>query len=123
MLERCGFGERWRGWIHHCVSMVCLFVLINGASADFFSNSRGVRQGDPLSLLLFVLVMEVFSRMMNATVERDHMSRFLVGLRRSEVMVVSHLLFTDDTLIFYEPNVEQLCNLRCLLLCFEAVWG
>jgi hypothetical protein len=123
MLERCGFGERWRGWIHHCVSTVRLSVLIKGASANFFSNSQGVRQGDPLSPLLFVLVMEVFSRMMNATVVSDHMSGFPVGSQRSKVMVVPHLLFVDDTFIFCEPNVEQLCNLRCLLLCFEAVLG
>ncbi|XP_059446648.1 uncharacterized protein LOC132178217 [Corylus avellana] len=87
MLERCGFGERWQG---------------------FFSSSRGVRQRDPLSPLLFVLVMEAFSRMMNATVERDLMAGFSVGSRHSELMVVSHLLFADDTLIFCEPKVEQL---------------
>ena len=38
-------------------------------------------------------------------------------------MEVSHLLFADDTLIFCEPKVEEICNLRCLLLCFEAVLG
>ena len=79
MLEMCGFGERWCGRIHHCVSMVCFSVLINGMPASFFNRSRGLTQGDPLSLL-FVLVMEAFSRMMNETVERDLMSGFLVGL-------------------------------------------
>jgi hypothetical protein len=82
-----------------------------------------VIQGDPLSPLLFVLVMEAFSRMIIATVERDLMSGFLVGLRHLEVMVVSHLLFANDKLIFCEPKVEQLRNLRCLLLCFEVVSG
>jgi len=38
-------------------------------------------------------------------------------------MIVSHLLFADDTLIFCDPNVEHFRDLRCLLLCFEAVWG
>ena len=80
-----------------------------------------MRQGDPLSSLLFMLVMEAFSRLMTATMGRDLMSRFLVG-RHYEVMVVSHLLFVDDTLIFCKPKVEQLCNLRCLL-CFEVVLG
>jgi hypothetical protein len=36
---------------------------------------------------------------------------------------VSHLLFADDTLIFCDSNVEQFRDLRCLLLCFEAVSG
>jgi hypothetical protein len=80
MLERCGFGERWCGWVHHCVSMVCFSVLINGTPTSFLGSSRGVTQGDPLSPLLFVSLMEAFSRMMNATVERDLMSGFSVDL-------------------------------------------
>ena len=34
MLKRCGFGERWRDWIHQCVSTVRFSVLINGTPAD-----------------------------------------------------------------------------------------
>jgi hypothetical protein len=101
--------------------MVHFSVLINGILADFFRSSRGVRQGDPLPPLLFVVVMEAFNRMMNVAVERELLTGFLVGSQHSEAMEVSYLLFADDTLIFCEPKVEQLWNLRCLLLCFEAV--
>jgi len=87
------------------------------------SSSRGLRQGDPLSPLLFVLVMEVLSRMLSATVESRRLSGFSVGSKYQEDMLVSHLLFADDTLIFCEPNAEQFRDLRCLLLCFEAVSG
>ena len=116
--EKCGFKKRWSGWIQHCVFTVRFSVLINGTPADFISSSRGVRQGDPLSPLLFVMMMEAFSRMMNATVERDLMSGFSEGLQHSEVMEVSPLLFADDTLIFCEPKVEQLRNLRCFAAVF-----
>jgi hypothetical protein len=87
---------------------------------DFFDSSRGVRQADPLSPLLFVVMMEAFSKMMNAVVERELLAEFSVGSRPSEAMKVSHPLFVDNTLLFCEPKVEQIQNLRCLLLCFEA---
>ena len=68
MLERLGFPEKWRKWIFYCISMVKFSVLINGAPCGFLENYRGLRQGDPLSSLLFVVVMEAISKMMDKAV-------------------------------------------------------
>ena len=61
MMERFGFGDKWRNWIYFCITTACFSVLINGTPCGFFASSRGLRQGDSLSPLLFVLVMEAFS--------------------------------------------------------------
>jgi hypothetical protein len=70
MLRRCGFGQKWCSWIAYCISTASFSVLINGSPVGFFNSSREVRQGDPLSPFLFVIVMEAFSRMVKALVEQ-----------------------------------------------------
>jgi hypothetical protein len=51
--------------------------------------------------------MEALSRMMSTMVDKGLLSRFLVGLRNHELMVVLQLLFANDTLSFCEPSGEQ----------------
>lgn len=63
MLQRTGFGERRISWTQECVSSAWFSILINGTTKGFFPGSRGLRQGDPLSPFLFVIVGEVFNRM------------------------------------------------------------
>ena len=63
LLKRMGFGVRWCRWIYTYISTIQFSVLVNGSPADFFGSSRGLRQGDPLSPMLFLVMMKVFSKM------------------------------------------------------------
>jgi hypothetical protein len=49
LLGRCGFGEKWREWIAHCISTVRFSILVNGTLSGFFNSSSGMRKGEPLS--------------------------------------------------------------------------
>ena len=64
LLKRMGFGEKWCRWIHTCISTFQFSIVMNGAPADFFWSTSGLRQWDPLSSMLFLVMMEVLSRMM-----------------------------------------------------------
>jgi hypothetical protein len=82
-------------------------VLVNGSPNGFFNISRRLRQGDPLSPLLFVFVMEALSRMISTAVNGGLLEGFKVGNA-----TFSHLLFADDTLIFCNARPSQLRYLR-----------
>jgi hypothetical protein len=100
--------------IAHCISTEHFSIIINGSPSGFFSSSRGLRQGYPLSSLLFVLVMETLSRMPSATVESKRLFGFSMGSRYNE----SHLLFADNTLFFVSLmlNNYKICDVRCFAL-------
>ena len=82
LLNRMSFGVKWCKWICTCISTIQFFVLINESPADFFSSSRGLRQGDPLSPMLFLIMMEVFSRMFRRVEGANLIRGFKVEGRR-----------------------------------------
>lgn len=65
-----------------------------------------MRQGDPLTLYLLVLAMEVWNRLLERAREGGYLSSFTVKGKGGEVVEMSHLLFVDDTLIFCEDSQD-----------------
>lgn len=84
----------------HCNSTARFLVPVNGTPKGFFNSSRGLRQGNPLSPFLFVLITDVLSRMLKATVDESFLSDFYVGSASHGSVIISHLLFAYDTLMF-----------------------
>lgn len=85
----------------------------------FFHSTRGLRQGDPLSPLLLVIVMEALNRMTSALVNNGFVDGFSIRTPDRGIINISHL-FADDTLIFCEADQNQIRALKALLLCLEA---
>ena len=123
LLSRMGFGLKWRGWIKACVTSIRFSVLVNGSPEGFFGCSRGLRQGDPLSPLLFLLIIEVLSSLLKKTEECNLIRGFHVGSMNSVSVCISHLLFADDTILFCDASREQLLSIRLVLSCFQVFTG
>ncbi|RVW88360.1 LINE-1 reverse transcriptase-like [Vitis vinifera] len=120
VLKKMGFGSRWMDWMWWCFSTAKFSVLINGVPAGFFSSSKGLRQGDPISPYLFILGMEVLSALIRRAVQGNFISGCRLRGRGDAEIMVSHLLFADDTIIFCEASKDQLTHLGWILAWFEA---
>ena len=78
VLEKMGFGRKWIEWIKWCISIASFSMLINGTPFNFFRSFKGLRQGNPLSPFLFVIVMEAFSRLVERVVRGGFLIAFHV---------------------------------------------
>ena len=123
VLEKMGFGRRWINCIRWCISTPRFSVLANGTPSRFFQSSRGLRQGDPLSLYFFVLAKEALGCLLRKVSEGGYLSGFKMFGRNGEDLEVSYLLFVDDTLVFCEAIFNQMTYLSWLVMWFEAILG
>lgn len=91
-------------WIVECITSPSFSISINGVTGGFFKSKRGLRQGDPLSPYLFVLAMEVFSKLL--------LSRYSSGTifyhPKTADLNISHLMFADDVMIFFDGGSSSL---------------
>ena len=82
---------------------------MNGTPSGFFQFYRGLHQGDLLSPLLFILIMEALSRMLYRVVQGGLLEGFEVSTSGREQFSISHILYPNDTLVFCGAKNRQLC--------------
>jgi hypothetical protein len=121
VMGKMAFPPLWRKWMRECICTATASVLVNGSPTEEFPFQRGLRQGDPLSPFLFLVVAEGLNVMMSTMVERDQFVGYSVGEQDS--MVVLHLQFADDTLLLGEKSWANVWALRAVLMLFEAMSG
>ena len=120
VLEKKGFGPRWRNWIRGCLSSVSFAILVNGNAKGWVKATRGLRQGDPLSSFLFTIVADVLSRMLLRADERSLLEGFREGRNRTRV---SHLQFADDTIFFSNSREEELHSQESIASVWAYLWA
>lgn len=112
-----GFGERWIRWIETWCQSVKVKLLINGKVRKEIVCRRGLRQGDPLSPLLFALIADALYIMISRTEEAS----LLQGLSAFSSNKIISLQYADD-ITFENHYLKQAAILKWILCCFE-IWS
>ncbi|XP_074309059.1 uncharacterized protein LOC141643690 [Silene latifolia] len=105
--------------IMQCISTTSYSICLNGHTHGYFKGERGLRQGDPISPLIFTLCMEYLSRLIEKSVS---LPRFKFHpLCKS--LKLTHLMFADDLLIFCKGDLKSITILMETFNVFSAATG
>jgi hypothetical protein len=118
VLERKGFPMKWRGWMEQVVTGGRVGINLNGKPGEFFRTFKGLRQGDLLSPLLFNLVADTLSTMLNKAREGGFIKGLVPNLVEGGL---THLQYAYDTIICLEVDENSIAHTKFLLYCFESL--
>ncbi|XP_031103479.1 uncharacterized protein LOC116007017 [Ipomoea triloba] len=108
-LKDIGFSPSWVTLLMNCIRSPRMSIIWNGDRLQQFCPQRGVRQGDAMSPTIFVLCLEKLSQMISLKVESGDWK----GIRLSlESLILSHLCFVDDMVLFSEAFIDQVETIR-----------
>uniref|UniRef100_A0A1J3EJP2 LINE-1 retrotransposable element ORF2 protein n=1 Tax=Noccaea caerulescens TaxID=107243 RepID=A0A1J3EJP2_NOCCA len=119
ILEAQGFPPMFCIWVKECITSPRFPISINGELAGFFPGRKGLRQGDSISPYLFIMVMEVLSRLLEKSVAEERMRLHPMCSNPQ----VTHLLFADDLLIFSDGSRHSLSGIKTILGVFREMCG
>lgn len=118
VLAHMGFSTRWRDWISMILTNCSSCILLNGVPGLSIVHERGLRQGDPLSPMLFILVMEV----LNCLVQKAADVGLLRPLRNQDIKYRASL-YADDVILFLNPVEQEMLAVRSILASFAGASG
>jgi hypothetical protein len=111
-LLKMGFCAKWVHWIMQCVTTVTFKIKFNEESLPEFAPTRGIRQGDPLSPYLFILVANSLSTLMGKALQEGNIKG--IKLNRS-CPTLTHLLFADDSVFFLDGSLQECQNIATVI--------
>ncbi|GJV78097.1 RNA-directed DNA polymerase, eukaryota, reverse transcriptase zinc-binding domain protein [Tanacetum coccineum] len=119
VLNKFGFDEKWRGWIQSCLISSRGSIMVNGSPTREFQLHKGLKQGDPLSPFLFILIMES----LHISVQRVVDTGMLRGITLGPSLQISHLFYVDDAVFMGQWSELNIDTITQMLACFYRALG
>lgn len=113
------FPELWISWIFPCISSTSFSFLLNGQNSAWTTNNRGIRQGDPIFPLFFLLVTQNLSTILNKVLSLTLVSRFNLAISHDS----NHLMFVDDLLLITKASRKTARNCLMCLNIYHSITG
>jgi len=108
LLYHLKFPLQFITWIIACITSVAYRVNVNGLQGEGFDGGKGLKQGDPLPPLIFVLAMKYFTRVMKLAGEHPQF-KFHPTCKQIKL---NHLMFAYDVLIFNKAHLPTLLIIK-----------
>jgi exonuclease III len=118
VLQNLGFGQRWRDWICLLLSTASSRVLLNGIPGTPFAHGCGLRQGDPLSPMLFIMAIDPLQRILQLASESGILAPINSATAQCRIS-----LYADDAGIFANPMKDELSAISSILELFGKSSG
>jgi hypothetical protein len=118
VLTALGFSTKWRNWISSILGTSSSRIIINGRTTQNIKHAKGLRQGDPLSPLLFIIAIDPLQRIIDQAARQGLLQPVLptkANLRCS--------LYADDAALFAHPSPVEMDRLQKILLLFGECSG
>lgn len=120
VMEKFGFSKVLITWVKACIASPWMAPLVNGRSMEFFQASRGLRQGFPLSSLLYAIQ----DSMLSFQLDYCQQIQTLLGLRMAHnVKDINHAQFADDTLFLRGASINSARTFKKELDIYRDVLG
>ena len=120
VLDSRSFSSTWIAWIKQLVVSGSIGVMVNGEDNTYFKPGKGLRQGDPISPLLFNLVGDAFTRMLDKAASAGLIKGVLQNFRMGGIV---SLQYADDTILFSSAETNHIVSLKHVIMWFEQISG
>ncbi|GKD09416.1 RNA-directed DNA polymerase, eukaryota, reverse transcriptase zinc-binding domain protein, partial [Tanacetum coccineum] len=120
ILKGFGFHSKMVNWIIKCVTTNSFSICVNGKSCGYFQGGRGLRQGDPMSPYMFILVMEILTLLVEKRVDGSSDFKYHYGCKD---MRLTHFCFADDLIMFSHRDKDSVMVLKKAIEEFGSISG